>query len=82
MRKASVIIVSIILLSAICFNTTGCKGESSEPESADSTSVTDSIGQEEAIADTIEDASALNGIVMAGSYIRPFTVDLTYTLKF
>ena len=34
------------------------------------------------IADTIEDASALNGIVMAGSYIRPFTVDLTYTLKF
>ena len=34
------------------------------------------------IADTIEDASALQGLVMAGSYIRPFTVDLSYTFSF
>lgn len=34
------------------------------------------------MADTIEDASALNGQVMAGSYIRPFTVDLAYTFSF
>ena len=34
------------------------------------------------IADTIEDASALKGYVMAGSYIRPFTVDLSYTYRF
>lgn len=34
------------------------------------------------IADTIEDASALQGLVMAGSYIRPFTVDLSYTYSF
>jgi len=27
------------------------------------------------VADTITDASLLNGLVMAGSYIRPFTVD-------
>ena len=34
------------------------------------------------IADTIEDPAALEGLVMAGSYIRPFTVDLSYTYKF
>ena len=34
------------------------------------------------IADTIDDASALQGYVMAGSYIRPFTVDLAYTYRF
>lgn len=34
------------------------------------------------IADTIEDASALQGLIMAGSYIRPFTVDLAYTYRF
>ena len=34
------------------------------------------------IADTIEDSSALKGYVMAGSYIRPFTVDLAYTYRF
>lgn len=34
------------------------------------------------IADTIDDPSALVGYVMAGSYIRPFTVDLSYTYKF
>lgn len=34
------------------------------------------------IADTIEDAAALEGLVMAGSYIRPFTVDLSYTYSF
>jgi len=34
------------------------------------------------IADTIDDPSALRGYVMAGSYIRPFTVDLAYTYKF
>lgn len=34
------------------------------------------------IADTIEDAAALQGLVMAGSYIRPFTVDLSYTFAF
>lgn len=31
------------------------------------------------IADTIQDSSALKGLLMAGSYIRPFTVDLSYT---
>lgn len=34
------------------------------------------------IADTIEDAAELEGLVMAGSYIRPFTVDLSYTFSF
>ena len=34
------------------------------------------------IADTIEDAALLQGLVMAGSYIRPFTVDLSYTFSF
>lgn len=34
------------------------------------------------IADTIEDADELKGLVMAGSYIRPFTVDLSYTFSF
>lgn len=34
------------------------------------------------IADTIEDASALQGLIMAGSYIRPFTVELAYTFSF
>lgn len=34
------------------------------------------------IADTIEDASALQGLIMAGSYIRPFTLDLSYTYSF
>lgn len=34
------------------------------------------------IADTIEDAAALQGLVMAGSYIRPFEVELGYTYKF
>jgi hypothetical protein len=34
------------------------------------------------IADTIKDASALAGYVMAGSYIRPFTVDISYTYRF
>ncbi len=55
MRKASAIIVSIILLSAICFNTTGCKGEASQPERTDSTSVSDSIEQDAAAADTNEE---------------------------
>ena len=34
------------------------------------------------IADTIEDPSQLKGYVMAGSYIRPFTADLSYTYRF
>lgn len=34
------------------------------------------------IADTIDDPSVLDGYVMAGSYIRPFTVDLSYTYSF
>ena len=34
------------------------------------------------IADTIEDAAALQGLVMAGSYIRPFTLVLSYTYSF
>lgn len=34
------------------------------------------------IADTIDDPSALKGYVMAGSYIRPFTADLSYTYSF
>ncbi|MBR0246398.1 MAG: hypothetical protein IJQ61_07990 [Bacteroidales bacterium] len=34
------------------------------------------------IADTIEDAELLKGYSMAGSYIRPFTVDLMYTYSF
>ena len=34
------------------------------------------------IADTIDDASLLNGYIMAGSYIRPFTVDISYTYRF
>lgn len=34
------------------------------------------------IADTIEDPSALKGYVMAGSYIRPFTADLSYAYRF
>jgi hypothetical protein len=34
------------------------------------------------IADTIDDPSALAGYVMAGSYIRPFTLDLSYTYRF
>lgn len=34
------------------------------------------------IADTIEDAAALQGLVMAGSYIRPFTLVLSYTCSF
>ena len=34
------------------------------------------------IADTIEDASELQGLIMAGSYIRPFTLDLSYTFSF
>lgn len=34
------------------------------------------------IADTIQDSSALKGLLMAGSYIRPFTVDLSYTWQF
>lgn len=34
------------------------------------------------IADTIEDASALQGLIMAGSYIRPFTLELAYTYRF
>ena len=34
------------------------------------------------IADTIDNPSILNGYVMAGSYIRPFTVDIAYTYKF
>ncbi len=34
------------------------------------------------IADTIADASALQGYVMAGSYIRPFSTDLSYTYRF
>ncbi|MBR6306956.1 MAG: hypothetical protein IKR38_09330 [Bacteroidales bacterium] len=28
------------------------------------------------------DSSALKGLLMAGSYIRPFTVDLSYTWQF
>ena len=34
------------------------------------------------VADTITDASLLNGYVMSGSYIRPFTVDFMLTYKF
>ena len=34
------------------------------------------------IADTITDSSALNGYVMSGTYIRPFTVDFMLTYKF
>lgn len=34
------------------------------------------------VADTITDASLLNDYVMAGSYIRPFTVDFMLTYKF
>lgn len=34
------------------------------------------------IADTIEDVSFLQGLVMAGTYIRPFTIDLSYTYSF
>ncbi|MBO4341053.1 MAG: TonB-dependent receptor [Bacteroidales bacterium] len=34
------------------------------------------------IADTIEDPSALTGYIMAGSYIRPFTVDVAYSYRF
>lgn len=34
------------------------------------------------VADTIEDASLLKDYVMAGTYIRPFTVELAYTYKF
>ncbi|MBQ7811001.1 MAG: hypothetical protein IJ394_00425 [Bacteroidales bacterium] len=33
-------------------------------------------------ADTITDASLLNGIVMSGSYIRPFTIDFMLTYSF
>lgn len=32
--------------------------------------------------DSITDASLLNNYVMAGSYIRPFTVDFMLTYKF
>ena len=34
------------------------------------------------VADTITDASELNGLVMAGSYIRPFTVEFMLTYNF
>jgi hypothetical protein len=34
------------------------------------------------VADTITDASVLENYVMAGSYIRPFTVDFMLTYKF
>ena len=34
------------------------------------------------VADTITDASALENYVMAGSYIRPFTIDFMLTYKF
>ena len=34
------------------------------------------------IADTISDSSVLQGYVMAGSYIRPFSIDLSYTYRF
>lgn len=34
------------------------------------------------IADTIDDPSALEGYVMAGTFIRPFSVDLSITYKF
>ena len=34
------------------------------------------------VADTIASASELEGYIMAGSYIRPFTVDLTLTYSF
>lgn len=34
------------------------------------------------VADTIESASELKGYVMAGSYIRPFTADISLTYKF
>ncbi len=34
------------------------------------------------VADTITDASELNGLVMSGSYIRPFTVDFMLTYNF
>lgn len=33
-------------------------------------------------ADTVEKAEMLQGILMAGTYIRPFTVELSYTYKF
>lgn len=34
------------------------------------------------IADTISDPSLLENYLMAGSYIRPFTVELSYTYRF
>lgn len=34
------------------------------------------------IADTIEDMAALEGLVMSGSYLRPFTAELSYTYSF
>ena len=34
------------------------------------------------VADTITDASELNGLVMSGSYIRPFTIDFMLTYNF
>lgn len=34
------------------------------------------------VADTITDPELLKGIVMAGSYIRPFTIDFSITMKF
>lgn len=34
------------------------------------------------VADTITDASILQGYVMSGSYIRPFTIDFLLTYRF
>lgn len=34
------------------------------------------------IVDTVEDASILQDYLIAGTYIRPFTVELSYTFKF
>ena len=34
------------------------------------------------IADTITDVSLLNNYLMAGTYIRPFSIDLKYTFRF
>lgn len=34
------------------------------------------------IADTIDDPSNLQNYLMAGSYIRPFAIELSYTYRF
>ncbi len=46
------------------------------------TSPDGSLKAEISIADTITDASVLDGYVMAGSYIRPFAIDFMLTYRF